>query len=247
MIVLKNLEKSFGKQKVLNGLSLEIPEKKITVILGPSGEGKSVLLKTLIGLLELDRGQILVGGVDPDELSEAERHEFRKRFGMLFQGAALFDSMNVYENVAFPLREHLKLKEKDIRKEVHRRLAEVGLRNVGKKMPAELSGGMRKRVGLARALILEPEIMLYDEPTTGLDPILCDAVDNLILETQDKHRMTSVVVSHDIQAVFKIADKVALLHEGKILEEGTPEEFQKSKKPFVRQFLLGKANGQATE
>lgn len=247
MISLQNLHKSFGAQKVLQGLNLEIPSGKVTVILGSSGQGKSVLLKILIGLIRADSGKVIVDGIDPTELPAKDRFDFNKRFGMLFQSAALFDSMTAYENVAFPLREHTSLSEEEIHEQVEKKLAEVGLKDINHKMPSELSGGMKKRVGLARALILQPEIMLYDEPTTGLDPLLTDSVDNLILSTQRRHKITSVVVSHDIQAIFKIADKVAMLHQGTILEEGPPEDFQNSKKPFVRQFLLGKASPELTD
>lgn len=241
MIQLKDIYKSFGEQKVLDGVNLEIPEKKITVIIGQSGQGKSVLLKMLIGLMEPDEGFVLVDGVNPRSLDLQEKVEFTKRFGMLFQNAALFDSMNVVQNVAFPLIEHTSFKEDEIADRVAKILNDVGLPNILHKMPSELSGGMRKRVGLARALVLEPKIILYDEPTTGLDPILADSVDRLILETQERLGITTVVVSHDLQAVFKIADKVAMLHQGKIWEEGDPKQFQASKKPFVQEFILGKA------
>ncbi|MDX1387245.1 MAG: ABC transporter ATP-binding protein [bacterium] len=241
MIVLKNIQKNFGKQRVLKGVDLEIPDKKITVILGQSGQGKSVLLKILIGLIEQDGGTIMVDGVNVGKLSERERTEFCKRFGVLFQGAALFDSMTVGENVAFPLREHTDYSDATIREMVQKKLRDLGLPGIMHKMPSELSGGMRKRVGLARALMMEPEIILYDEPTTGLDPLLTDSVDNLIVATGKSLGVTSVVVSHDVQAALRIADKLALLNEGRILEEGTPEDFRQSKKPFVQQFILGKA------
>jgi phospholipid/cholesterol/gamma-HCH transport system ATP-binding protein len=191
--------------------------------------------------MEPDSGKILYDGVDLSKLGSKEKDHWARKFGMLFQGAALFDSMNVLDNVAFPLREHTKLKESEILERVKKILSDVGLPNILEKMPSQLSGGMKKRVGLARALILEPQIMFYDEPTTGLDPLLTDSVDNLIIQTQRRLKITSVVVSHDIHGTFKVADKVALLHDGRILEEGSPEEFRKSKKPFVQQFLLGKA------
>lgn len=241
MISIKGVEKTFGEQKVLRGVDLEIPAKQVTVILGQSGQGKSVLLKLIMGLLTPDAGQVVVQGCDVGELGREDRRQFAKKIGMLFQHAALFDSMTVGENVSFPLREHTQYSDVAIRERIEKLLSELGLPNICHKMPSELSGGMRKRVGLARALVMQPEIMLYDEPTTGLDPILSDSVDQLILETGKKFGITSVVVSHDMQAVFKIADKVALLHEGKILEEGNPEEFRDSKKPFVQQFILGKA------
>ncbi len=242
MIQLVQIYKSFGKQVVLNGIDLEIPTGGITVIMGRSGEGKSVLLKTIIGLIKPDQGEVLVDKVDTTKLSSFDKNEVTKKFGMLFQGAALFDSMNVFDNVAFPLREHTKMPEKEINDRVTEILAQVGLKNIEHKIPSELSGGMRKRVGLARALILEPKIMLYDEPTTGLDPILSDSIDELIVETQKRLNITSVVVSHDIQGAFKVADRIAMLHEGKILEQGEPEKFRQSKHPFVQQFLEGKAD-----
>ncbi len=241
MIRLIDIYKSFGVQQVLRGLNLEIPRGAITVIIGGSGQGKSVLLKTLMGLLSPDRGQVMLESMDLTKLSSLEQNRVMKRFGYLFQGAALFDSMNVEDNVAFPLREHTRLKDSEIKQKVVEILAQVGLKDIGHKMPSELSGGMKKRVGLARALVLEPEIILYDEPTTGLDPILSDSIDNLILQTQKRFHITSVVVSHDIQATFKIADKIAMLHDGQILEQGSPQKFRESKNHYVQQFLTGKA------
>jgi phospholipid/cholesterol/gamma-HCH transport system ATP-binding protein len=241
-IEVKELQKSFGRQTVLDGISLKIPRKKITFIIGRSGEGKSVFLKTLIGLIRPDGGQVMVEGSDFFSLSDPEQNEVRKKMGMLFQNAALFDSMNVTDNVAFPLREHTELSEGEILGRVNKMLEQVGLKDVGPKMPSELSGGMRKRVGLARALMLEPEIILYDEPTTGLDPMLTDSIDNLILETQKRLQLTTVVVSHDIPSTLRMADRIAMLHEGKIIEEGPPETFIESKHPFIQQFLQGKAD-----
>ncbi|HKX12891.1 MAG TPA: ABC transporter ATP-binding protein [bacterium] len=242
VIELRGLHKSFGAQKVLNGLNLRIPRGRITVIIGRSGEGKSVLLKTMIGLLQPDEGEVRVEGQEFFELSDQGQNELRKKFGMLFQHAALFDSMNVLENVAFPLREHTEMGEDEIRAKVVEKLSRVGLKDIEHKMPSELSGGMRKRVGLARALMLDPEIILYDEPTTGLDPILTDSIDNLILETQKGFGLTSVVVSHDIQSTMKMADNVAMLYEGRILEQGPPRAFQESKDPWIQKFLQGKAD-----
>lgn len=241
MISIQGVEKSFGNQEVLRGLDLEIPNDQITVILGQSGQGKSVLLKLIMGLIVPDQGQVVVEGSNLSDLDRADRRKFAKKIGMLFQNAALFDSMTVEENVSFPLREHTNFSDVVIREHVEQMLNDLGLPDIFHKMPSELSGGMRKRVGLARALVLKPEIMLYDEPTTGLDPILADSVDQLIVETGEKFGITSVVVSHDIQAAFKIADKIALLQDGKVHEEGNPQEFRKSKKPFVQQFILGKA------
>ncbi len=242
MIQIKGIQKSFGPQKVLDGIDLEIPPNKITVIIGRSGEGKSVLLTTMIGLIQPDQGKVMIGGTDLFSLSSHLQNEMRKKFGFLFQNAALFDSMNVEDNVAFPLREHTQLGEEEILDKVNQKLAQVGLKEVNFKMPDELSGGMRKRVGLARALMLEPEIILYDEPTTGLDPLLTDSIDNLIIDTQKQLKLTTVVVSHDIMSTLRMADKVAMLHEGKILEEGPPEKFVESKHPYIQQFLQGKAD-----
>jgi phospholipid/cholesterol/gamma-HCH transport system ATP-binding protein len=203
MIKLVDIHKSFGTQKVLDGLNLTIEAGKTTVIIGRSGGGKSVLLKHIIGLIKPDRGQVLVDETDIIGLSEKNLNEVRKKFGMLFQEAALFDSMNVGENVAFPLREQTKLKEEEIRRTVAERLKAVGLSGVEGKMPSELSGGMRKRVGLARAIALHPQIVLFDEPTTGLDPIMTEAVNQLIVDTQQSFNLTCVVISHDIQSIFR--------------------------------------------
>lgn len=243
MIQIKNLYKSFGDQKVLDGVNLDIPTGTITVILGRSGMGKSVLLKHIIGLMHADSGEVKVDGIDLMKLSDSKLNEFRKRFGMLFQNAALFDSFNVFDNVAFPLREHSSLSENEITQVVKEKLALVGLHRVEHKMPSELSGGMRKRVGLARAIALSPKIILYDEPTTGLDPLMTDSVNHLILETQKKLHVTSVVISHDIESTFALADRVAMLHEGKIIEQGAPAQFRKSEHPFVKQFLEGRSEG----
>ncbi len=243
MIQINNLHKSFGEQKVLDGVNLEIPTGTITVILGRSGMGKSVLLKHMIGLLHADEGEVKVDGTDIMSLPDSDLYEFRKRFGMLFQNAALFDSLNVFDNVAFPLREHTKYTESEIAKIVQEKLALVGLFRIDHKMPSELSGGMRKRVGLARAIALSPKIILYDEPTTGLDPLMTDSVNRLILETQQKLHITSVVISHDIESTFFLADRVAMLHEGKIVEQSSPTQFRKSAHPFVKQFLEGRSEG----
>ena len=237
MILLKDVHKSFLSRSVLNGVNLEIPIGKITIILGSSGEGKSVLLKHIIGLLLPDRGKVIVEGTDLSQLADRDLNNFRKQFGMLFQSTALFDSLTVEENVAFPLREHTKLSSSEIQKKVHEKLALVGLEIELNKKPAELSGGMRKRVGLARAIALEPRIVLYDEPTTGLDPLMTDAINRLILETQKNLRITSVIISHDIESTFELADFVAILHQGQICAEGSPAAVQKSTHPFVKEFL----------
>ena len=243
MIKLVNLHKSFGKQKVLDGLNLDIEEEKTTVIIGRSGGGKSVLLKHIIGLLRPEQGQILIDGTDITKLNDRALNEIRKKFGMLFQEAALFDSMNVGENVAFPLREHTTMKEKEIRETVADRLRSVGLTGVEEKMPSELSGGMRKRVGLARAIAMRPRIVLFDEPTTGLDPIMTEAINRLIIETQKNLNLTCIVISHDIRSIFDIGHRIAMLYEGKIIENGTPDELQGSQNPVTRQFLAGSIEG----
>lgn len=228
---------------MLDGLDLTVEDGKTTVIIGKSGGGKSVLLKHMIGLLKPDSGQVLVDGTDITTLNDKELNEIRKKFGMLFQEAALFDSMNVEENVAFPLREHTNKKDREIIEIVHEKLAAVGLPGVEKKMPSELSGGMRKRVGLARALAMDPQIILFDEPTTGLDPIMTEAINDLIITTQKTFNVTCVVISHDVESIFKIGDKIAMLYEGKIVEYGTPEEIQESDNPVLKQFLAGSLEG----
>ena len=237
MIRLVNLEKSFGEQKVLDKLNLTIDEGKVTVIVGRSGEGKSVLLKHIIGLLRPDEGEIWVDDKEITRLKPRDLNKVRKKFGMLFQEAALFDSMTVGENVAFPLHEHTNKKEKEIRSLVAHLLKEVGLEGTEDKMPSQLSGGMRKRVGLARALALKPEIVLFDEPTTGLDPIMTEAIAELILETREKFGITAVVISHDLPLTFKIADEIAMLYRGRIIEKAPPEEFARSDIEIIQKFL----------
>lgn len=243
MIKIINLRKSFGAKKVLDGVDLEIEKGKITVIIGRSGEGKSVLIKHIIGLLKPDSGQILLDDQDITAMSERDFHEVLKRFGMLFQGAALFDSMTVAENVGFALKEHTDMNDEDILKVVSEKLRRVGLVNVENMMPSDLSGGMKKRVGLARAIVMDPEIVLFDEPTTGLDPIMSDSVADLVLETQRALKTTYILITHDIPFSYKIADKIAMLHEGRIIEQGTVEELKASANPIIRQFLEGRANG----
>jgi phospholipid/cholesterol/gamma-HCH transport system ATP-binding protein len=237
MISVRGLFKSFGANRVLTGIDLDVEEGTTCVILGGSGSGKTVLMKHMIGLLKPDQGQVLVDGEDIVPLGERELEQVRRKFGMVFQGAALFDSMNVYENVSFPLREHSKLPEEQIRQKVREKLEIVGLRNVEERFPADLSGGMRKRVGLARAIILDPKIVLYDEPTTGLDPITTDYVDEMILAAKKRLGVTSVVISHDIASAFKVADKIAFLSQGLIVEQGPPEQLRHSEHPKVKLFL----------
>jgi len=241
-ITLKQISKSFGQQKVLDQLDLTLESQKITCIIGRSGGGKSVLLKHIIGLVKPDSGQIFVDDIDISTLKESELNEIRKNFGMLFQDAALFDSMTVGENVAFPLKEHRRLPKKEMEQIITDKLLQVGLTGVTEKMPSELSGGMRKRVGLARALALDPKIILFDEPTTGLDPIMCDAIDRLIVKTQQNTGSTCVVISHDIESTFKIAHRIAMLYKGKIIAYGSPEDIQSSSNPVLKQFIQGKHN-----
>ncbi len=243
MIKLIDVHKSFGKQHVLRGVHLDIEDGKTTVIIGKSGGGKSVLLKHIIGLLQPDSGQVLIDGVDITKLNDKRLNETRKKFGMLFQEAALFDSMTVGENVAFPLREHTKFKEEEIREIVADRLRDVGLTGIEQKLPSELSGGMRKRVGLARAIALHPQIVLFDEPTTGLDPVMTEAINQLIMETQNKLHLTCVVISHDLGSIFKISDKIAMLYEGEIIAYGGPDEIKSSPNPVIVQFLSGSTVG----
>jgi len=238
MIEIADLHKSFKDHHVLRGVNLKIPEGKITVIIGPSGCGKTVLLRHIIALLKPDRGQILIDGVNMAKLSQGKLNDFRRRFGMLFQSAALFDSMSVFENVAFPLIEMSRGKPMpDVKKIVDQTLELVGLKGIGDSMPSELSGGMKKRVGLARAIILKPSIMLYDEPTTGLDPIMTAAIDKLILSMQQELKVTSVVISHDIESTFRVADQIAMISEGVIIESGPPDVFGRSNNSVVRNFL----------
>ena len=237
MISVRDLWKAFGNHQVLTGVDLEVEEGTTCVILGSSGSGKTVLMKHIIGLLKPDRGQVIVDGEDIVPLDEQELERVRRKFGMVFQGAALFDSMTVYENVAFALREHSNLSEEQIRAKVREKLGIVGLRDVEEKYPADLSGGMRKRVGLARAIALEPKIVLYDEPTTGLDPITTDYVDEMIVTAKKELGGTSVVISHDIASSFKVADQVAFLYEGKIVAHGPPAELRNSQHPGLKHFL----------
>ncbi|MGE4266090.1 MAG: ABC transporter ATP-binding protein [Deferribacterales bacterium] len=238
-----DLHKSFGIHKIHKGINLKIVKGAITYIIGPSGTGKSVLLKQLCGLMSPTTGKVIVNGQDITVMKPEELVQMRKKFGILFQNAALFDSMNVHENVAFPLVEHTKFSKSEIDRIVKEKLRLVGLRNIEDKMPSELSGGMRKRVGLARAIALEPDIMLYDEPTTGLDPIMCDVVDNLINDTQKELGITSIVISHDIESTLKIADYIAMLYDGKVVLYGTSEDFKTTDNPYVKQFFSASKEG----
>jgi len=238
LIDVQDLYKSFNGFPVLKGVNLKIPEGTTTVILGGSGSGKTVLMKHIMGLFRPDRGQVIVDGQNVSTMSRQELAVFRQRMGMVFQSAALFDSMTVADNVAFPLREHNPgLSEAEIQEKVKEKLAVVDLHGVEQKFPAELSGGMRKRVGLARAIVREPKIVLYDEPTTGLDPLTTESVDEMIIHARERLTVTSVVISHDVGSAFHIADRIAMLNEGRVVEEGTPAAVRNTKEPFTRQFL----------
>jgi len=239
MIKVVGLRKSFNGQPVLRGVDLEVPDGSITVIIGRSGGGKSVFLKHLIGLMRPDSGRIEVGGVDFGRLRGRALDEVRKRYGVVFQGGALFDSMSCRENVAFPLREKTRLSSTDIAKQVDTSLERVGLAGIGDKYPEEVSGGMRKRVAIARALVTEPEIVFFDEPTTGLDPVLVNTIHRLIQDLHRTSRFTAVMVSHEIPEVFDLADRVGMLHEGRIVEIGPPAAIQGSSNPIVQQFIRG--------
>ncbi len=245
IIRIKDLHKSFGPKKVLKGVNLNVVRGKTTVILGLSGGGKSTIIKHIVRLLKPDRGEVWVEDVDMARADEKTVFRMRKKIGYLFQSGALFDSMNVYENVSFPLREHTKMSEAQIRKKVEERLLLVGLnpKDVLRLYPDELSGGMRKRVGLARSTILDPEIILYDEPTSGLDPITSDLITRLIRKMQSELHITSILISHDIKESFKAGDYFAMLYDGKIIEYGDKEYFQNTTNEYVRQFLEGRAEG----
>ena len=237
MIRVRNLWKSFGSQEVLRGLNLDIPAGQMTVIIGRSGEGKSVLLKHLIGLLQPDRGEILIDNEDVSGFDELKWNKVRARFGMLFQNAALFDSMTVAENIAFPIQERFRPPPPNLDEIVRAKLALVGLKNIEHKFPSELSGGMRKRVGLARAIALDPQIVLYDEPTTGLDPIMSDSIYALMRHMQATLKVTAVMISHDMEGAMQVADRIVVLEKGQIVAEGTPQVILESTHPLVEAFF----------
>ncbi len=242
-IEIKGLKKSFGDNMVLKGIDLLIEEGKTTVILGQSGCGKTVLIKHIIGLLRPDAGNIFINGVDITKANRKEFSEILKSFGILFQNAALFDSMTVEENVSFPLVEHTDLPYRKIADIVKEKLAIVGLDGIESLYPSELSGGMRKRVGFARAIALDPKVLIFDEPTTGLDPIMSDTIDNLIIETRNRFDVTSIVISHDIPSTFKIAHRIGMLYKGRVVLYGSPDDFKNTNDPIVRQFLERRADG----
>lgn len=243
MIELIGLYKSFKGQNVLNGANLLIPTGKIVTVVGKSGCGKSVLVKHIMGLLRPDAGQVMIDGVDITKLGLTELDRIREKLGVLFQGGALFDSMTVEENVAFPLKEKTRLGKAEIHERVMRALEDVGLGDRGSKFPEELSGGMKKRAALARALITEPSLVIFDEPTTGLDPVITSSIHKLIKTTHDKHGFTAVIISHEVPGIFGIVDKVAVLHNGIIEQAGSPEEISSSTNPVVKQFITGSLDG----
>ncbi|HZZ44720.1 MAG TPA: ABC transporter ATP-binding protein [Tepidisphaeraceae bacterium] len=242
LIELRHIKKRFGHQHVLNDVCLKVERGQSLVIIGASGSGKSVTLKHITGLLRPDAGEVWFDGKRIDMLPERKMVPIRKRFGFLFQMGALFDSLTVEDNIAFPLVEHTHKSKDEVRHIVHHKLRLVGLPEVAHKMPAELSGGQRKRIGLARAIALDPEIILYDEPTTGLDPIRADVINELIIKLQRELDVTSIVVTHDMTSAFKIANRIVMLHEGKIIVDGTPEEIRHTDNDIVRRFVAGEAS-----
>ncbi len=246
LISIEGLRKSFGTAKVLRGASLSVSSGESMVVIGGSGTGKSVLIKHVIGLLRPDEGKVIVKGAVISELGRSGLNELRRSMGMLFQQAALFDSMTVGDNIAFELRHHTSMGAEEVADRVQEMLTMVGLSGAQDKWPADLSGGMKKRAGLARALALGPEIILYDEPTTGLDPILADQINSLIRDLQKRLDVTSITITHDMTSAYKIADRIAMLHKGRIEEVGTPGEIQDSSNPIVQQFIHGRAEGPIT-
>ncbi len=243
IIMVENLVKTLGGRRVLDGINLKIYKGKTTVIMGGSGCGKSTLLRHLIGALKPDSGKVYFQGKDITGLGDEEMDKIRLKFGMVFQNSALLDSLDVENNISLPLREHTKLNKDIIKIIVKLKLGLVNLRGFGNLMTSELSGGMRKRVGLARAIVMDPEIIFYDEPTAGLDPVVCGVIDKLIVDLSNKLSITSVVVTHDMNSVFRIADQVAMLHKGKIVAIGSPQEIKNMDTPIVKQFITGSPEG----
>lgn len=247
MIEIHNLYKAFGSQMVLNNLSLTVRRGETKVIIGRSGVGKSVLLKSIIGLARPDSGSVKVNGVEVTNLNDRDYNKLRMEMGMVFQGGALFDSMNVGENVAFVLDEFMSLDRKTVRDRVRDALALVGLKDVEDMMPSQLSGGMLKRVSLARVMCMEPQIILYDEPTSEVDPITAAAINHLIVELHDKLKVTSIVVTHDMNSAYQVADSIAMLYRGQVIADGKPEDIRNTQHPVVKQFITGQALGPITE
>jgi len=245
MIKFDNVYKSFGDNKVLDGLDVEVPEGEITFIVGKSGEGKSVTIKHIMGLLKPDKGKVIVEGEDITNFDKYQIREYRKKFGMLFQHAALFDSLTVEDNIRFPLREQLQMHESKMKIRVDEVLEQVGLEGSHKKYPSQLSTGEKKRVGLARALAPRPKVILYDEPTTGMDPLISEMIDELIVKVSKDFgsKLTSIVISHDLKAALATAENIVMLYQGKVKLEGPPSSFKKTKDPVIRQFFSGKVEG----
>jgi phospholipid/cholesterol/gamma-HCH transport system ATP-binding protein len=239
----RDVWKSFDDKRVLRGVNLTIEPGETVVIIGQSGTGKSVLLKHIVGLLHPDRGAVLVDGANVGKMSRKKLFELRIRFGMVFQSAALFDSLSVLDNVGLGIREHTDKTDEEIKQICDEKLHMVGLESVGGKVPAELSGGMKKRVGFARAIAMNPQCVLYDEPTTGLDPIMADVINNLIIKLSSELKITSVVVTHDLASAYKVGHRIAMLHDGVVIFQGTPDEVRETDHPLVRQFIEGRAEG----
>jgi len=247
MIVIREVHKSFGQNHVLRGVNLEVKCGETMAVIGGSGTGKSVLLKCIIGLLRHDRGEIYVDGQEISHLKEKNWNALLSKFGMVFQRDALFDSITIWENVGFGLRQHTRLPDEEIKAIAIEKLKLVGLENVEDRMPAELSGGMRKRVSLARAIAMEPSIILYDEPTTGLDPIMANVINDLMVRMREKLEVTSIVITHDMESAYHIADHIAMLYQGEIIEVGTPGQIKSSSHEIVRQFIHGEVEGPITK
>lgn len=247
MIRIHNLYKSFGTARVLNGLSLNVREGETKVVIGRSGGGKSVLLKSIVGIIRPDSGSIMINGTEVMGLSEADYNKVRKSIGLVFQNGALFDSLTVGENVSFVLDEFSSLSAAEKRERIAHALSLVGLKGIENMMPAQLSGGMRKRVSLARVLCMEPRIILYDEPTSEVDPVTADAINRLIIEMRDRLKVTSIVVTHDMNAAYRLADSIAMFYHGQVIADGSPEEIRKSHHPVIRQFVSGESTGPITE
>jgi phospholipid/cholesterol/gamma-HCH transport system ATP-binding protein len=247
MIEIRNLYKVFGAQKILNNMNLTVRRGETKAIIGRSGVGKSVLLKNIVGLIRPDSGSIKINGVEVTNLNDKEYDRLRMEIGMVFQGGALFDSMSVGENVGFVLNEFMSLDKKTLKDKVHDALGLVGLKDVESLMPSQLSGGMKKRVSLARVLCMEPQIILYDEPTSEVDPITAAAINHLIIELRDKLKVTSIVVTHDMNSAYQVADSIAMFYRGQVIADGKPEEIKNSKHPVIQQFIHGEAQGPITE
>lgn len=247
MIEIIDLCKSFGSNIVLSNLNLTVKTGETKVIIGRSGVGKSVFLKGIVGVIKPDRGSIRINGTEVTELSEKQYNKVRMEIGLIFQGGALFDSMNVAQNVAFVLDEFMNIDKRIVANKVRDALGMVGLQGIEEMMPSQLSGGMKKRVSIARVLCMEPKIILYDEPTTGVDPITADAINNLIIELRNKLEVTSIVVTHDMTSAYKVADSVAMFYHGRVIAEGTPDEIRDTMHPTVKQFINGEAEGPITE